>query len=77
MEGNSMQTERTQELPPLYTHVIGSLPRPRLLQHILNNREKIDEERFGLLMDDMVRFAIRLQEEAGIDAISDKGALYA
>lgn len=70
-EGDFMQTERTKRLPVLYTHVIGSLPRPKFLQHVLNNREGMDGKRWKHLMDDMVRFAIRFQEEAGIDVISD------
>ncbi len=66
-----MKTERTEALPPFYTHVIGSLPRPKLVQHILQSREKLDSKRFNRLMDEMVLFAIRLQEEAGIEVISD------
>ena len=66
-----MQTDTMNKLPILYTHVIGSLPRPKILQHILNNRKGIDSGRLKHLMDDMVRFAIRFQEEAGVDVVSD------
>src|SRR5262249_56778415 len=66
-----MITNRTSQLPPFFTQVIGSLPRPRVVQDLLAQRAMIPEPRFKQLLDDMVRFAIRLQEQAGIDVISD------
>ena len=30
-----MRTERTSRLPPFYTHVIGSLPRPQAVRDLL------------------------------------------
>lgn len=66
-----MKTARTQQLPPLYTQVIGSLPRPKLVRDLLAQRESMPRERFERTLDDMVVFAIRLQEQAGLDVISD------
>jgi 5-methyltetrahydropteroyltriglutamate--homocysteine methyltransferase len=67
----AMKTARTRQLPLFFTQVIGSLPRPKLVQDLLRQREVIDPPRFKQVMDDMVRFAIRLQEQAGIDVVSD------
>src|SRR5207249_12036090 len=62
---------RTRKLPPFFTQVIGSLPRPKVLLDLLARRADIPADRFDKLMDEMVIFAIRLQEQAGIDCISD------
>lgn len=66
-----MQTARTKKLPPFFTQVIGSLPRPKLVQDLLAKRDSLPKQRFDAVLDDMVRFAIRVQEEAGIDVVSD------
>ena len=66
-----MKTERTSRLPWFYTHVIGSLPRPQAVRDLLAARATMLPERFAPAMDDMVRFAIRVQEQAGIDVVSD------
>ena len=66
-----MITTRTSSLPLFYTHVIGSLPRPQLVLDLLNRRGEMSEDRYERLLDDMVVFAIRLQEQAGIDVVSD------
>lgn len=66
-----MKTQRTRRLPPFHTQVIGSLPRPQAVRDLLANRSAMPPEQFAQRMDDMVRFAIRLQEQAGIDVISD------
>lgn len=58
-------------LPPLYTHVIGSLPRPQAVRDLLARRQEMAPDRFRGLLDEMVIFAIRLQELAGIDCVSD------
>jgi len=41
------------------------------VQDLHLEREQIPEERFQEVMDDAVAFAIRLQEQAGLDVISD------
>jgi 5-methyltetrahydropteroyltriglutamate--homocysteine methyltransferase len=66
-----MKTDRTQRLPPFFTQVIGSLPRPRMLLDLLARRNEIPRERYTKVMDEMVIFAIRLQEQAGLDVVSD------
>ncbi len=66
-----MKTTRTRRLPAFFTHVIGSLPRPRLVLDLLEGRDRTDPARFQKVMDDMVTFAIRLQEQAGVDVVSD------
>ena len=66
-----MRTERTSKLPPFYTQVIGSLPRPKLVRQLHAERSQMSEDRFNGIMDDLVVFAMRLQEQAGLDVISD------
>jgi 5-methyltetrahydropteroyltriglutamate--homocysteine methyltransferase len=58
-------------LPLFFTHVIGSLPRPQVVRDLLARRQELPTDRFEKLMDEMVIFAMRLQEQAGIDVISD------
>ena len=66
-----MKTDRTSQLPRFCTQVIGSLPRPKVVRDLLSKRDEMPPERFNKALDDMVRFAIRLQEQAGIDIVSD------
>ena len=69
------------ELPRFFTMGIGSLPRPALVQDLARaasaarsvgsagaERDTIAAE---TALDDAVRFAIRLQEQAGLDVVSD------
>ncbi len=60
-----MKTDRTRKLPLFYTHVIGSLPRPLLVLDVLERGSRAE------IMDELVLFAIRLQEEAGLEVVSD------
>ena len=58
--------------PDLFpTQVIGSLPRPKAVLDLLAGRDRISADAFHNAMDDAVRFAVRLQEIAGIDIVSD------
>ena len=66
-----MKTSRTKKLPHFYTQVIGSLPRPGAVRALLAQREKLAPKAYQAALDDCVRFAIRLQELAGLDVISD------
>jgi 5-methyltetrahydropteroyltriglutamate--homocysteine methyltransferase len=66
-----MKTERTRRLPPFFTQVIGSLPRPALVHDLHARRVEMSPDRFQAVMDEMVIFAIRLQEQAGLDVVSD------
>ena len=53
--------------------VVGSWPRPKwLLEALKKKREgKISHEEFESIADDAVLIAIKYQEDAGIDIISD------
>ncbi len=64
---------KSKKLPALYTHPIGSLPRPRVVLDLLAEREakRITQAEFDKRMDEFVIFAIRLQEQAGMDVVSD------
>jgi 5-methyltetrahydropteroyltriglutamate--homocysteine methyltransferase len=66
-----MKTARTSRLPLFYTHGIGSLPRPQLVRDLLARRDEMPPARFKQVLDDLVRFAIRLQEQVGLDVVSD------
>ena len=66
-----MRTDKTKKLPLFFTQVIGSLPRPGLVVDVISRRAEMSAERFQALMDEMVIFAIRLQEQAGLDVVSD------
>lgn len=66
-----MKTERTKKLPLFFTHVIGSLPRPKVVQDLLARRGELSPKVYQRNLDDFVRFAIRLQELAGLDVVSD------
>jgi 5-methyltetrahydropteroyltriglutamate--homocysteine methyltransferase len=66
-----MKTPRTSHLPPFFTHGIGSLPRPQVVRDLLAHPHDLPADRFHVVLDDLVRFAIRLQERAGLDVVSD------
>jgi 5-methyltetrahydropteroyltriglutamate--homocysteine methyltransferase len=66
-----MRTKRTLALPPLATQVIGSLPRPKVVRDALARRAELPPGGFEDLLDELVIFAIRLQEQAGLDVVSD------
>lgn len=66
-----MRTQRTAGLPPFYTQVIGSLPRPLAVRELLGRKDGMAPAAWQAAMDDVVAFAIRLQETAGLDVVSD------
>jgi 5-methyltetrahydropteroyltriglutamate--homocysteine methyltransferase len=66
-----MQTTRTAQLPRFFTHGIGSLPRPQVVRDLLARRDELPPERFQRTLDDLVLFAIRMQEQLGLDVVSD------
>src|SRR5689334_1249572 len=66
-----MRTPRTARLPPFYTHGIGSLPRPQAVRDLLARRAELPADAYRRTLDDCVRFAIRLQEQAGLDVVTD------
>jgi len=66
-----VKTARTASLPPFYTHPIGSLPRPQVVRDLLARRSELPPEEYRRTLDDLVLFAIRLQEQASLDVVSD------
>lgn len=54
-----------QQLFP--TSIVGSLPRPKFIQDAIAG----NEDPFSLLLDRGVQFAVALQEQAGLDVVSD------
>ena len=66
-----MRTTRTNNLPHFFTQVIGSLPRPSLVRNLIDHRHTMSPTEYEKIMDEMVVFAIRLQEQAGLDVVSD------
>jgi len=66
-----MKTDRTRTLPAFFTQVIGSLPRPKVVLDLLARQVEMPAQRFAGVMDEMVIFAIRLPEQAGLDVVSD------
>ncbi len=59
LKNEPMKTDRTPTLPPFFTQVIGSLPRPKLVLDLLARRSEMSADRYARVMDDMVVFAIR------------------
>ncbi|MFQ5950844.1 MAG: vitamin-B12 independent methionine synthase [Candidatus Geothermarchaeales archaeon] len=60
--------------PELFpTSVVGSLPRPEWLLEAIekHERSKLDEDRLRSFYDDAVKLAIKEQESAGVDVVSD------
>lgn len=60
-------------LPLFPTTVIGSMPRPQYIKDLLKAGSRTGEhdEVWQRRMDDAIRFVIDMQEQAGIDIISD------
>ena len=58
---------------PFPTFVVGSLPRPQWVRELIEDRKRGDlsEDAAQALLDDAVLSAIRLQERAGLDYLSD------
>ena len=55
------------------TFVVGSFPRPQWIRDLIEIRKtgKITEEDSSKLLDDAIPMVIRMQEQAGLDFISD------
>ena len=57
---------------PLFpTSVVGSLPRPAFVLDLINDRPPLPPERYQHEMEAAVRFAVAMQEHAGIDVVTD------
>lgn len=53
------------------TSVVGSLPRPAFVLDLINDRPPLPPERYAHEMEAAIRFAVALQEHAGLDVITD------
>jgi len=53
------------------TSVVGSLPRPAFVLDLINDRPPLVPECYRAEMEAAVRFAVAMQEHAGIDVITD------
>src|SRR5262245_21081000 len=60
-------------LPLFPTTVVGSMPRPQYVKDLLKAGSRADspDPRWQRRMDDIVRYVIGMQEQAGIDIVSD------
>lgn len=68
-----METTTTKQMTRIRTDVVGSLLRPAGLKQAHADREagKISSEELQRIGDDAVRDAVRLQEEVGLDVLTD------
>ena len=53
------------------TSVVGSLPRPALVLDLVNERPPISPARYEQEMEAAVRYAVAMQEHAGLDVLTD------
>jgi len=53
------------------TSVVGSLPRPAFILDLINDRPPLPAKRYQREMEAAVRFAVAMQEHAGIDVVTD------
>src|SRR6185369_6670025 len=70
---NVRSLEMTTSLPLFPTTVVGSMPRPQYVKDLLRAGSRTGQHDAGWQrrMDDAVRFVIGMQEQAGIDILSD------
>lgn len=53
------------------TSVVGSIPRPQCVRDLINAEPPLPTAEFRRRMENAVRFVISLQEQAGLDVITD------
>lgn len=53
------------------TSVVGSLPRPAFVLDLINDRPPLPPDRYGHEMQAAVRYAVAMQEHAGMDVVTD------
>jgi len=51
--------------------VVGSLPRPAFVLDLINGRSYLTPDEYDSRMEAAIRYAVALQEQAGLDVISD------
>src|SRR5437867_7279739 len=59
-------------MQPLFpTSVVGSLPRPAFVLDLINERPPLSGQEYEERMKAAVRYAVALQEQAGLDVLTD------
>src|SRR5712691_8718799 len=53
------------------TSVVGSLPRPAFVLDLINDRPPLSPARYEHAMQTAIRYAVAMQEHAGLDVITD------
>jgi 5-methyltetrahydropteroyltriglutamate--homocysteine methyltransferase len=53
------------------TSVVGSLPRPAFVLDLINGRPQVSPEVYEERMDAAIRYAVAMQEHAGLDVLTD------
>src|SRR5262252_1740953 len=53
------------------TSVVGSLPRPAFVLDLINERPPLPREEYEQRMQAAVRYAVAIQEQAGLDVVTD------
>ncbi|MCW5552399.1 MAG: cobalamin-independent methionine synthase II family protein [Verrucomicrobiae bacterium] len=53
------------------TSVVGSLPRPTFVLDLINDRPPLPPDRYRQEMEAAVRYAVAMQEHAGVDVLTD------
>src|SRR5437660_7505600 len=51
--------------------VVGSLPRPAFVLDLINGQPALSSDEYRIRMEAAVRYAVALQEAAGIDIVTD------
>jgi 5-methyltetrahydropteroyltriglutamate--homocysteine methyltransferase len=57
--------------PQFTTSVVGSLPRPAFVLDLINERLPLAPEQYQQRMEAAVRYAVAMQEQAGVDVLTD------
>ena len=59
-------------MKPLFpASVVGSLPRPAFVLDLINDRPPLPAERYEHEMQAAIRYAVAMQEHAGLDVLTD------
>src|SRR2546428_4710312 len=59
-------------MQPLFPcSVVGSLPRPAFVLDLINDRPPLPRQDYEQRMQAAVRYAVAMQEQAGLDVVSD------
>src|SRR5688500_4770470 len=67
----SQRSFSMSKLPLFPASVVGSLPRPAFVLDLINDLPPLSPEQYGHAMEAAIRFAVAMQEHAGIDVITD------